>query len=117
MLAAAAGAVCRYLLDTVITSTFKTGFPWGTVLVNLSGSLAIGWLVGFGFARDLNPQYVTAISTGFLGAYTTFSTWMYQVVLLLEQKHYRAALMHSLGSASLGVFAVITGLWLATALS
>ncbi len=68
------GAVVRYAVDTTITARVRGGFPWGILLVNLTGSFVLGLLVGA--AVDGDAMFVAG--TGFLGGYTTFSTWMVQ---------------------------------------
>ena len=67
-----AGAVARFLLDGAVASRAASAFPWGTLAVNLSGSLALGILHGAGMSGDA----LRLFATGLLGAYTTFSTWM-----------------------------------------
>ena len=69
------GAVARYLMDRLVLS--RSGgsiLPWGTWVVNITGSLALGLLVGVGSGAWLGPVLNPAVTAGFLGAYTTFST-------------------------------------------
>ena len=75
-LAGACGAPARYLLERGITSLLGRGFPWGSLVVNVSGSLALGMVVG----STLHGLPRAAVATGFLGAYTTFSGYAYEVV-------------------------------------
>src|SRR5262249_13943479 len=78
--AGALGAVSRHLLESLVNRHWGDAFPWGTFVVNVSGSLAIGVLVGL-FAHRLDvPLWLQAGATvGFLGAYTTFSTFELQI--------------------------------------
>ena len=68
------GAVARYTVDTAVTARMRHPFPSGILLVNLSGAFVLGLLVGLGAGADL----LAVAGTGFLGGYTTFSTWMVQ---------------------------------------
>jgi fluoride exporter len=111
--AAACGAVARYAVQVWIESRVRRRIPWGTWAVNVSGSFALGLVVGAAVQHDLAPAYATVLGTGFLGAYTTFSTWMYETVVLLERRRYGAALWYLLGSWLTGVLAAGAGLALA----
>lgn len=113
-LAAACGAAARYTLDFFIVGRTKGAFPWGTFAVNISGSLALGFLVGLVLFQELPVSYRVVLGTGFLGAYTTFSTWMYESVRLLQGGEWGTALWNLLGSLGVGAFAAAFGLWLAT---
>lgn len=75
------GAPSRYLLDRFIGRRIKSAFPWGTVAINLSGSLLLGILTGLSLA-----SFPTALlETGFCGAYTTFSTFEFETVRLWQE--------------------------------
>jgi CrcB protein len=76
----ALGAVSRFRVDSAVTARWPSEFPLGTLVVNLSGSFALGLLVGLAA-----PHRVTMVlGTGFMGGYTTFSTWMVESVRLGE---------------------------------
>lgn len=113
VLAAACGAAARYLLDYYIVSRTDGAIPWGTFTVNVSGSFALGVLLGLVVFRGVPAEYEIVFGTGFLGAYTTFSTWLYEVVRLLEQGRVRAGLWNVLGSWAAGTAAAAVGLWIA----
>jgi fluoride exporter len=81
-LAAAAGAVARYLVDRAVQSEVTSPFPWGTLVVNVTGCLALGVLVGLARNHGVSDDVVRSLGTGGLGAYTTFSTVSVQVVRL-----------------------------------
>lgn len=75
------GAVTRYAVDNAVTARVRTHFPWGILLVNLTGSFALGVLVGAAVGSDT----MFLAGTGFLGGYTTFSTWMVQTERLGDE--------------------------------
>jgi CrcB protein len=113
--AASAGAVCRYLVDLAVGRRASV-FPWGTLVVNVTGSLALGFVVGLGIYQSIGDTFRTAVGAGFLGAYTTFSTFSYETVRLLEEGVPRAALLNAAVSLTLGLAAVGIGLALAATL-
>ncbi len=82
----AAGAVARYLVSVGVTSLAGRGFPYGTLTVNVSGSLLIGLLYVTMIERSLlSPEWRAALQIGFLGAFTTFSTFSLETVDLLSR--------------------------------
>jgi CrcB protein len=105
------GAVARYGLEGFITSRDGGSFPWGTLVVNVTGSLAIGFL----FALSIEGRVIvvpwlrTAITVGFVGAYTTFSTLMLETFRLLEDGSFALAGANALGSLAIGLVAVYVG--------
>jgi len=114
--AGALGAVSRHLLESLVNRHWGDAFPWGTFVVNVSGSLAIGVLVGL-FAHRLDvPLWLQAGATvGFLGAYTTFSTEL-QIYRSTVTGHTALAAANALGSVLTGLLAVYAGILLARAL-
>ena len=112
-LGAAGGANARYWLTSLFVDRFGPTFPWGTLVINLSGSLLIGVVLAVILARgETDPTLRLLLVTGFLGAYTTFSTYTYDTVRLLETGRLGAALANALGSLGLGLAAAAVGLWL-----
>lgn len=93
LVAGAAGAVCRYLVDTAVTARTRGAYPWGTLVVNLTGSLLLGVVAGVVAGRVPGAIGVVA-GTGFCGAYTTFSTLAYETVRLAEEGAWRLALVN-----------------------
>jgi CrcB protein len=99
------GSVARLLLDGAVTRRLGRGFPFGTLAVNLSGSLLLGVLVGAALSGD---AYRLA-GTGLLGAYTTFSTWMLETQRLAEDGRPGLGALNVAGSLVLGVATVWLG--------
>jgi fluoride exporter len=109
-LAGALGAPARYLVERVVSRVHRTQFPWGTFVVNVGGSLALGLLAGAVLAQGFSKDAQTVLGTGFLGAYTTFSTFVYEIVRRAESGHRTVALTYALGSLLAGVAAAAAGL-------
>jgi fluoride exporter len=113
----AAGAVSRYAVDLLVTDRLGSFFPFGTMLINLSGSFALGLLFALAMERGvLSPDIRPPLIIGFLGAYTTFSTWMLQSWGLIEQGAWISAGINVVGSVVLGLLAVVAGLALGRAI-
>ena len=113
----AAGAMARYLVDGWVASAMRGAFPWGTLVINLSGSFVLGLLFGFAIERAVVPADIRPpVMIGFLGAYTTFSTLMLESLRLWEDGSLGLALVNLVGSSALGMVAVIAGLAVARAL-
>ena len=107
----AAGAVARYLVDTTISQRWPSAFPWGTLAVNLSGSLVLGVLFALTVERGVLPASSRApVMIGFIGAYTTFSTFMLESWRLIEDGAVGLAVANIVGSCLLGLVAVFVGL-------
>jgi len=78
------GAPSRYLLDRAISSRIESDLPWGTFVINITGSLLLGFLTGLTLAGRLPDIGKALLGTGFCGAYTTFTTFTFETVRLLE---------------------------------
>jgi len=105
------GALARYALDTWVGERFGTAFPMGTMVINVSGSFALGLLFALGMERGiLSPEIRPPLLIGFLGAYTTFSTWMLQSWALVEQGAWILAGVNIVGSVALGLIALVLGM-------
>lgn len=116
LLGGALGALARYLVDGWILSRLDTGFPFGTLVVNLSGSFLLGLLSVLTVERLLVPgEWRIFLGVGFLGAYTTFSTWQYETFRLLEAGQWPAGLVNLFGSAVAGFAALALGVLVARA--
>jgi CrcB protein len=99
------GAVARYALDRAIAGRTAGGLPWGTLAVNVAGSLALGVLVGLGVDGD--ARLIAA--GGLIGSFTTFSTWMLETQRLAEEGEGRGALANVALSLLLGLGAAAAG--------
>ena len=86
--------------------------PWGTILINVSGSLVLGFLTGLTAGRLLPETWHLIIGTGFLGGYTTFSTASVETVRLAQERRWAASLANALGTLALATGAAGLGLWL-----
>lgn len=105
------GAVTRYLVDQGVTHVLGAAFPWGILLVNMTGSFALGLLFAMSVEREILPSDLRApIFAGFLGAYTTFSALTLDTVHLVERGDWTGAIANSAGSLVLGLVAVVAGL-------
>ena len=114
-LAGAIGAPARYVLERLIRSRWPTDWPWGTFVVNVSGSLALGLVVGVVLAQGVDADVRTIVGTGFLGAYTTFSTYAYETVRVGTVPRRGLAVAYAFGSVVASVLAAAIGLALAGA--
>jgi CrcB protein len=111
------GAIARYVMDGWVLGALGGAFPWGTLVINLSGAFALGLLFALSIERALLPADIRApVMVGFLGAYTTFSTLTLETWRLAEDGSYGLALANMGGSMALGLIAVVAGLALGRAL-
>jgi CrcB protein len=111
----AVGAPARYLVDGFVQNRSRGVFPWGTFVINVSGSLILGFLTGLTMYHGLGALPKVAIGTGFCGAYTTFSTFSYETLRLLEEGAVLAASLNAAASVMVGLAAAAVGLALAAA--
>lgn len=107
-LGAAAGAVLRYLTDRAIQSWHDSVFPWGTLTVNVLGSLLFGLLVGGASAGGVPEAVVAAGGVGFCGALTTYSTFGYETARLVED----GSVLYGVGNVLLSLAAGLAAAWL-----
>lgn len=106
----AAGAVSRYAVDDTLTRWLGGSFPVGTLVVNLSGTFVLGILFALVIERSTLPSDIRApVMIGFIGAYTTFSTWMLESARLMEDGAWLLAAANLGGSVLLGLLAVFAG--------
>lgn len=110
--AGALGAALRLFVATMSGRLFGTGFPVGTFIINITGSLFLGWFLAAIGNRAVSETMRLAITVGFVGAYTTFSTFMYESNSLIEDGLQIKATMNLAGSLIVGLLAVRLGLWL-----
>lgn len=114
----AAGAATRYILDGWISNRATDAFPWGTLVINLSGSALLGLLFALAIERGVLPASIRGpLMIGFLGAYTTFSTLMLESWRLWEDGAVGLAALNAFGSVALGLVAVFVGLTIGRAVA
>jgi CrcB protein len=112
VVAGAAGALLRYLVDGLIGDRTDSELPWGILAVNVSGSFVLGLVIGLALHHGLGRTPRIVIGTGFCGAFTTFSTFAYETVRLMETGRQREALANVALSLALGLAAAAAGLGL-----
>jgi CrcB protein len=113
----ALGAVSRYLTSGWVQEWSGSFFPWGTMAVNIAGSLALGFLVVWLQSTVASAEMRGLITVGFLGSFTTFSTFSYETVAMLRDGEWWRAGGYMFGSVALGLIAVGLGAFLAAALA
>jgi len=111
--AGALGACVRYVLDGAIGDRTEGVFPWGTFTINVSGSFVLGLLTGFGLFHAFPAAPRLVLGTGFCGAYTTFSTFTFETVRLLEEGAVAEAVLNAAATFAAGAAAAGLGLVLA----
>ncbi|MGP1375376.1 MAG: fluoride efflux transporter CrcB [Almyronema sp.] len=118
-LGAIAGALSRYYLTLLVTARLGAEFPYATLMINLTGCLGMGFVVTLIAERypSLVPDLKLLITTGFLGAYTTFSTYSLESVVLFRDAPLAIASLYWLGSACFGVGCIHLGTAIARLIS
>ena len=112
-LAGALGAPARFLVERAISVRRGRRFPWGTLVVNVTGSIALGFIAGLTLYHGLPSTPRTVVGTGFIGAYTTFSTYAYETVDVAERSSPQLAATYAFFSLAAGVAGATLGLVLA----
>ena len=104
------GANTRYLLDQWVTNRWPMFFPWGTFIINVSGSFILGFFMAFAEQRPwVSREMRLLFEVGFVGAYTTFSTYTYQSLRLAQDGQMALAALYIIASVMLGLIAVFAG--------
>ncbi len=114
-LGGAIGAVLRYSSVKSATGIFGEAFPYGTLFVNVAGSLAMGFLAIILLGK-LDGRYVPLLMTGILGGFTTFSAFSLDAITLIEKGRITAATIYMGGSVALALLALVAGMALAKAI-
>lgn len=114
--AAALGALARFLVDQAVGRRWESGLPWGTWVINVSGSFVLGLVTGLALHHGLSAHVVSVLGTGICGGYTTFSTFNFETVRLAEDGSYLEAAANIGGSLVSGLIAAAAGLGLAVVL-
>lgn len=109
----AAGALSRHFVASAVSKWVGPGFPYGTMTVNVLGSLLMGLLITvLAHKFEAAPELRALLTVGFLGSFTTFSTYSMETVLLMERGDIQGAALYAFGSLAIGVLALLTGMWL-----
>jgi CrcB protein len=105
------GSVTRYLVGGWFASRFGPAFPYGTLVINVTGSFVIGLFLAFAQERiSLSPYWRLFFAVGFLGGYTTFSTFEYESVRLLQDGEMLLGSVYLIGSVVAGGIAAVAGI-------
>jgi CrcB protein len=106
--------VSRYVLASAIQQRVGSTFPWGTLVVNVSGSLLLGFLIRYALATpSIGVELRALLTTGFCGGYTTFSTYSYETATLLEDGQYGRAGLYAAASVLVALVGTVVGFALA----
>ena len=117
-LGSAVGGVSRFALATAIQSRVGTPFPWGTLVINVTGSLVLGFILRYALQTSaMSPELRALLTTGFCGGYTTFSTFSFEAAALIEEGGYQRAIAYVLASVLLSLAGVFIGFALADAVA
>src|SRR5215210_5121566 len=108
-LGGAIGSAARYLVGAFIANHFGPDFPWGTFIVNVSGSFLIGVVLGLVGGGILPTEARPLLAVGLLGGYTTFSTYSHESLQLIQDGELWALALNTLGQVVLGLVAVYLG--------
>jgi fluoride exporter len=113
-LGAVLGANLRYAVSRLALKYLSASAPYGTLIVNVTGSLMLGFFLAWTTERVLaDPRWRMVVAIGFCGGYTTFSSYSYETVTLAEQGHYGLATANFLGNNLLSLLGVLAGMMLA----
>jgi len=106
----ALGAIARYVVGAAVGSRMGIKFPYGTLIINISACLIIGFSITYlGRRADLNPAWRYLIPIGFVGAYSTFSTYEWETFSTLRSGAFFLAALYAVGSLIVGLAAVWAG--------
>jgi CrcB protein len=108
--AGAIGAVSRYVVDVLVSERSRTNLPVGTLVINVGGSFVLGVLTGLALYHGLRSTPKIVLGTGFCGGFTTFSTFAWESIALIEARHYRVAFTNVAASLVLPAGAAAIGL-------
>ncbi len=111
-LAGGLGAATRLLLDGIIRGRTSVAAPWGTIVINITGSLLLGLVVGLSTSNLLPETVEKVVGVGFLGGYTTFSTASFETVRLLQEDRWSVGVLNGFGVLVAATAAAGLGLWL-----
>ncbi|WP_458041975.1 MULTISPECIES: fluoride efflux transporter CrcB [Bacteria] len=106
------GAASRLLLDGIIRTRVSGRIPWATIIINVTGSFALGFLAGLAAGQLVSDGWYAVIGAGFLGGYTTFSTASFETVRLLQERKRLAGVLNGLGVLGATTLMAGLGLWI-----
>lgn len=105
------GSIARYLVGGWFAARFGSAFPYGTFVINITGSFVIGFFLAFAQDRvSLSPYWRLFFAVGFVGGYTTFSTFEYESISLLQNGEMLLGAIYMIGSLVIGAVAAIGGI-------
>ena len=107
------GASARYFLNGLVGRNFSSAFPYGTLLINVSGSLVVGFFLVYSTERVVDSRWRLLIAVGFCGSYTTFSSYAFESFALMERGQWWLVSLNALTSNLLCLAAVLVGAALA----
>lgn len=110
------GTLARYRIGLWVPGWAGAGFPWGTLLINLIGSFILGFATRSAAVLPVSPEVRGMVTIGFCGAFTTFSTFTFETVGLLQQGAWGRGAAYAFGSLALGLVAMVMGLVVASIL-
>lgn len=112
-LGAVLGANTRYWVSDWAARKLGSGFPYGTLIINITGSLLLGFFLTLATEKlALDPRWRLLIAIGFFGSYTTFSTYTYESLNLMLGGQWLPGLANLVGSAAVGILAAAAGMYL-----
>jgi CrcB protein len=113
-LGAVVGASARYFVSGFISKVVPSSFPYGTLIINITGSLLLGFFLAWTSERVLvDPRWRLLVAIGFCGSYTTFSSYAFETVALLEQSQWLLMGLNVIASNLLCLVSVLAGVALA----
>lgn len=104
------GSLCRFFLSTTVATHIPSRFPWGTSAVNVLGCFMMGLAMASLEQKNNGKLHILFATTGFLGAFTTFSTYGYEIVQLIRTRDYPLAFLAFVGCNALGFAAIYGGI-------
>ena len=107
------GTLARYGLGQWVPTWAGTAFPWHTFLINVAGSLVLGFAMRAFDMLPVTPELRAFVAVGFCGAFTTFSTFSWETAVLMQHGHWARAAAYALGSVAAGLLCVFLGIALA----
>lgn len=108
------GANARYITQQWAANIWGSGFPYGTMVANVTGSFIIAFFLTLASGRlPISPEMRLLVAVGFLGGFTTFSSFSFETFKLFEQSGWQAASINFVGNTTLGLLGVVAGIYLA----